>query len=393
MFAVLFLFLLFERMDSRMGKITLWLADENEHYVELMKRYVRTSNYKNKLNVATYTDSECLKHALTHIHNDAIILISSSFIPICSELVEPTAIHLCEELSKEQELDLDCVYKYRPLNQILDQVLNIYYARKDHIGQGIHSLDSDNETKVIAVYSASGGSGVTTITQKLAEFYVSLGKKVFYLNLEPIHSMMSSSDGVITRFTQVLYMIKSGQPLLGKLHQLLRSDHSGHYDMFHPARYSREWLEYEREDIQLLLQALKQTGRYDIIMMDVGSSLFSTTVGALEYCDEIMWVIPDRDGSLAKVEYVRGELSRVSSKLIERVRSRSKYILQLNSSTQAMKASSDFELTAVLPFNVEWQHNALGAPPVPYRQALLQLIGAITEEEMNLLGVPTGQSI
>ena len=372
-----------------MERITLWLADENEHYLELMKRYIRTSNYKDKLNIVTYTDTECLKQALTHVHTDTIILISSSFLSMRSELVDLNVIHLSEELGIEQELDLNCVYKYRPLNLILDQVLNIYYARKN-VGPGTPSLASDNDTKVITVYSASGGSGVTTITQQLAEFYVSLGKKVFYLNIEPIHSMLSESDKSITRFTQVLYMIKSGQPLLGKLHQLLQSDHSRHYDMFHPARYSREWLEYEQEDIQLLLQALKQTGRYEIIMIDAGSSLFSTTIGALEYCDEIIWVIPDRIGSLAKVDYVRGELSRLSAKLMERVRSRSKYVLQLNSSTQGMKDNAHCELTAVLPFIIEWQYSALGAPPARYRQALLQLVGTDKKEEMNLLGTPTG---
>ncbi|MEX2415831.1 MAG: hypothetical protein WD424_06780 [Paenibacillaceae bacterium] len=375
-----------------MDRITIWLADENEHYSELMKRYIRTSIYKNKLSIAVYTDIECFKQSLEYVHSEAIVLVSALFIPLCTELINPTVIFLTEETSKEIADHPIHIYKYRPLNQILDQVLNIYYERKRYVH--INTTISENKPKVMAVYSASGGSGVTTIALQLSEFYESLGKKAFYLNLEPINSMLSSSaDGAVTRFTQVLYMIKSGQPLLGKLHQLLQSDHSGHYDMFHPARYSREWLEYEREDIQLLLQALKKTGRYDVIIMDVGSSLSSTTVGALEYCDEIFWVIPDRSGSLAKVEYVRDELGRLSSQLLEHVRNRSKFVQQLYSSLQTMKPNSSCDFDTVLPFIAEWQHSAAGAPPSPYRQALLRLIGTVTEEEMNQIGGPAGEAI
>src|SRR5690554_235268 len=145
-------------------------------------------------------------------------------------------------------------------------------------------------------------------------------KKVFYLNLEPIHSMLpTSTNAATTRFTQVLYTIKKGQPLLGKLQQLLQTDHVGQYDMFHPARYSREWSEYEREDIQLLLQAIEQTGRYDIIVMDVGNALNSATIGALEYSDDIMWVIPERRSAWAKVEYIKAEIRKLSSQLYDRI--------------------------------------------------------------------------
>jgi hypothetical protein len=375
-----------------MDRITIWLADENEHYVELMKRYIRTSNYKNKLSIAAYTDLASFKHSLEHIHSGAIVLVSALFIPFCSKLINQTVIFLSEETGKEISDHPNHVYKYRPLNQLLDQVLNIYYDSKSDVR--FNTTTSETKPKVIAVYSASGGSGVTTISHQLSDFYTSLGKKVFYLNLEPIHSMLSSStDAAVTRFTQVLYMIKSGQPLLGKLHQLLQSDHSGHYDMFHPARYSREWLEYEREDIHLLLQALERIGRYDVIIMDVGSSLFSTTVGALEYCDEILWVIPDRLGSIAKVEYVRAELSRLSTQLLDHVRNRCKYILQLHSATQTMELNLGFDFNTILPFIVEWQHSAAGAPPASYRQALLRLIGTATEEEMNQIGGPAGEAI
>lgn len=372
-----------------MDRITIWLADENEHYVELMKRYIRTSNYKNKLSAAVYTDLECFKQSLEHIHSEVIVLVSALFFPLCSELINQTVIILSEETNQEVADHPNHVYKYRPLNQILDQMLNIYYARKSHVGK--RTTASEIKPKAIAIYSASGGSCVTTIALQLSEFYASLGKKVFYLNLEPIHSMLSTSSGAaLTRFTQVLYMIKSGQPLQGKLHQLLQPDHPGHYDMFYPARYSREWLEYERDDIQLLLQALD---RYDIIIMDLGNSLYSHTVGALEYCDEIIWVIPDRQGALAKVEYVRVELSRLSTQLLVHIRNRSKYVLQAYSLSQTLKTNLSCEINTIFPFVAEWQNSKAGTPPAPYRQALLRLIGPDSEEEMELIGPHTGEAI
>jgi cellulose biosynthesis protein BcsQ len=375
-----------------MDRITIWLADENEHYVELLKRYIRTSNYKDKLNIAAYTDYECFRQTLEHIHSEAIVLVSASFLPLCTGLIHSTVI-LLSEAQVQDIADLSKhVYKYRPLNQLLDQVLNIYYERKGDVR--LNTSFSETKPRVIAVYSASGGSGVTTLSIQLSEFIASIGKKVFYLNLETIHGLSSSSkDATMNRFTQVLYMIKSGQPLLGKLHQLLESDHTGHYDMFHPARYSREWLEYEREDIQLLLHALENIGRYDVIIMDVGSSLFSHAIGALEYSDEIFWVIPDRQGSIAKVEYVKDELSRLSSHLHDAIRKRSKYVLQLYSASVALKPNVTIDFNTILPFIVEWQISLAGAPPTSYRQGLLRLIGMTLEEEMNQIGTATGESL
>jgi cellulose biosynthesis protein BcsQ len=373
-------------------RITIWLADENEHYVDLLKRYIRTSNYKNRLSITAYTDPECFKHTLEHIHNEAIVLASALFIPLCSELIHSTVMLLSETQSLDIAAHPNHVYKYRPLNQLLDQVLNIYYERKGDIR--LNTSVSESKPRVIAVYSASGGSGVTTLSVQLSEFIAGLGKSVFYLNLESIHGLLSSSkDATMTRFTQVLYMIKSGQPLQGKLLQLLQSDHTGHYDMFHPARYSREWLEYEREDIQLLLHALENTGRYDVIIMDVGSSLFNHAIGALEYSDEILWVIPDRQGSIAKAEYVKDELIRLSSQLYDSIRKRSKYLLQMNSAAVVMKPNPDIDFNTILPFIIEWQYSSAGAPPLSYRQGMIRLIGMTNEGEMNQIGATTGESL
>lgn len=375
-----------------MDRITIWLADENEHYVELLKRYIRSSSYSNRLNIAAYTDIECFRQITTQIDCDGIVLVSALFLPLCSEVDHPIVIQLCESRNQEEIDPQVYVYKYRPVNQLIDQLLNIYFERKGNVKPSI--LNSGAKPRVITVYSASGGSGVTTLSTNLAEFMASMGKKVFYINLESIHSFSSfTKDNQQARFTQVLYMIKSGQPLLGKLHQFIQSDHSCKYDMFHPTRYLREWLEYEREDMQLLLRAIEHTGRYEVIVMDVGNSLYNHVIGALEFSDEILWMMPDRKTALSKAEYIKDELMRISTQLHDQIIDRSKYVLQLNGSDIRINDQHIQHYNEVLPFVEQWHLGNETQPPLSYRQALMRLIGMTTDEELVTDGATNRHSL
>jgi septum formation inhibitor-activating ATPase MinD len=369
-------------------RITMWLADENEHYVELLKRYIRSSNYGNKLHIAAYTDVDSFKQIITDIRHDAIVLVSPLFMSLCAENNHPSVILLRESHNHEPAEQSSYVYKYRPLNQLLDQVLNMYYERMN--GSRVSLSPSGNKPRIIAVYCASGGSGVTTISTQLAHFMASLGKRVFYLNLETIHGLsQASKDNTLTRFAQVLYMIRSGQPLSSKLHQLLQSEHPSRYDMFHPARYSREWLEYEREDMQLLLSALRDTHRYEFVVMDAGSCLYNHIIGALEYCDELLWIIPERQSAIAKAEFVKDEFRRISTQLYDQISKHTKYVLQHSSSESRITNMPSLECYSVLPFVAQWQQGTVEQPPLSYRQALIRLMGMTVEEELVANGTAT----
>src|SRR5690554_3712277 len=150
-----------------MDRVTIWLADENEHYVELMKRYIRTSNFNCRLNISAYTDLECFEHALAHIHSDTVIIASALFMPLCIKFPTSSVILLSEEMNGGTANSHHYVYKYRPLNQLLDQVLNMYYEGKNDMKLG--EKGAYNKHRAIAVYAASGGCGVTTMANQLAE--------------------------------------------------------------------------------------------------------------------------------------------------------------------------------------------------------------------------------
>jgi hypothetical protein len=141
--------------------------------------------------------------------------------------------------------------------------------------------------------------------------------------------------------------------------------------------------------MQLLLRALGETHRYEAVVMDAGSCLYNHVIGALEFCDEILWVIPERQTAMAKADYVKGEIKRISAQLYEQISSRTKYVFQHSSSETRITNMPTIEYYSALPYVAQWQQGTAEQPPLSYRQALIRLMGMTVEEELVSNGTAT----
>ena len=169
-----------------MDRLKLWIADEDGNYTELLKRYIQFSEFQHKLSVFAYSEINCFVESIHLIGKDDILLVTPSFISYCDQLLETTLIELTEDSEIRDSGSYYQIYKYRPLNQFMIQLMNIHHEKNEK-ANGLHTELKSKRS--IAVYSASGGSGVSTLANQLSEYFVNFDQKVLCLNMEHIHSL------------------------------------------------------------------------------------------------------------------------------------------------------------------------------------------------------------
>src|SRR5690606_12679878 len=135
---------------------------------------------------------------------------------------------------------LPIVYKYQSVNSLLSDVLQ-HYERHSGIRAKRLAVE-DKSTRFIGVYSASGGTGKTTIAVGLAELLAAAGKRVFYLNMESMPSRLSSQQREEPKFCRILYQLKRGET--NGIRTLWFRDMEKGFDTFPIPDHEAEWAEF-----------------------------------------------------------------------------------------------------------------------------------------------------
>src|SRR5699024_8708146 len=117
--------------------------------------------------------------------------------------------------------------------------------------------------------------------------------KVFYLNLESLHStslFLTSSQEHLS--TQILYYIKANQAQLEeKIRSLKVTDPYFQVDYFNLPANAKEMEDLTQENVDTLVAALMDMEVYDYILIDLDSSLNNRNKAALRQSDLIFWLL------------------------------------------------------------------------------------------------------
>lgn len=176
--------------------------------------------------------------------------------------------------------------------------------------------------QVLTVFSASGGTGKTTVALNLIRQAGERGCRTFYLNLETLNSTsLLFGKGEPDSLSRLLYGLQAHPDewteQFGKLcrhHHQLRTDFVDAPD--HPA----ERLALTPALLESLLEGLRGTGRYDLIVVDPDSGAGAWHSRLLQLSDQVVWLTVDDLQALAKADklfrYWQGQASVDPDKLI-----------------------------------------------------------------------------
>lgn len=193
------------------------------------------------------------------------------------------------------------LYKYGNVRQLAGELLFIYTSLTGRKAIPVKKKDM----KIVAFCAAEGGAGCTSaamaFAQEMKRFH---GKEVIYLSLEELESTMEYMEllpGGKSISEYVYYLFRDDcQERMPFIESFLLSDSYG-VDAFVPSPGRNVLKGLSTEEIQQFVGAVMDTGRYDIVVFDVGSSLDQNALCCCEMANHICLVAKE-GGSRSKEE-------------------------------------------------------------------------------------------
>ncbi|MBD0379379.1 hypothetical protein [Paenibacillus sedimenti] len=284
-----------------MGKIQLFVLDDDSVYVERLAAFIRNSEFAEKLHVKLFTKLEFVMELLDRPQCEGILLMSEAYFPQlmnrCTSLIK---IILSETIasSSDAEAKVPFLYRYQSLHQLLSRLVAFYWEK-----QKTGTAHGSRSTQVLSIYSSAGNSGKSITAIHLAKQLSFRGERVFYLSLETVSSASLWLQGDLARFSHILYYLKSTPELLGPKLELLKScDQRLRIDYMAPKDQIREMQEMTGDAVRLLIEALTALDQYDFIIVDLEASVHPRILKALELSDHILWLLLDDLSDMFKTQ-------------------------------------------------------------------------------------------
>lgn len=251
-------------------RIRLAIAENDESYLNRIVS-VFTTKYSDKLEVFAFTDIDMAIQKIPALKVDVVIAgegtgITKSNVPAkCgfayfTNSMDVTEIDGSMAISKFQKADL--IYK---------DILNIYSEYAAAV-TGVKLGDED--TKVFAFASPSGGVGTSSLAAACAVHFAQTGAKTLYINLEKYGSadVFFSGEGQFSMY-DVIYAIKSQKAnLYMKVSSTIREDSRGvfYIPSVSDPMYMRE---FKNSEIQTLISEIVKNKEFKYIILDMDFDL------------------------------------------------------------------------------------------------------------------------
>ena len=281
-------------------KIRLGILDNDVAY---LNRFVSAFNvkYADKLEIYSFTEKNAALQSLRTAKAD--VFLANEAFGVTQEDIPANCgfAYLVGTADIETISGVPTVFKFQKAEQIYRQILGIF-SEKVAATTGIR-LNEENSGKVLAFVSAGGGTGSSTAAAACAVSFAEKGKKTLYLNLERLGSadIFFHADGNIG-LGDVIYAIKSRKGNLAmKLESALKHDATGVY-FYSSTKMALDIAELNTDEIQQIISALKMSGSYDYIILDMDFSLEKSLLMVLEECNTVVFVADGSTVSNCKLE-------------------------------------------------------------------------------------------
>lgn len=215
-----------------------------------------------------------------HTIGNTFILIEDSY---RNEIVEQTNIHT--------------IYKYTSVKEIFSQVFSNGYIE---VNKG------ENDAKVIMVYSPAGGSGKTTVSLGLAATLKKLNRNVIYINTENIQSFnFLLENNIYCRPGLDKYLVSKDDSLSNFLDE---SIYNKPFDYVLPFKQSLSSLNIRFDEIKFLIEKLKETRKYQYIIVDTSNEFNKEKTMLMAYCNKVLILSEQNKSGAIKLNRLKSNI-------------------------------------------------------------------------------------
>lgn len=291
-----------------MSLIKLMILDDDDEYSFNLCNSL-THDFSETLLVNYCSNSYDIEDWIKKTDPDIVLTCERCYAKI-HELFRKTIIILSSGTGRSSTSEIPSIYKYKDVNKIAGDIIDCFISSGNII-----KTTKESTSKVIAVFSASGGVGKTSIAVGISSICSLLGLAVFYLNLEQYQSTkLFYSCNAEYSLSEIIYYVKQrDKNLIPKLLAVRCQDSSTNVFYFKEANNPFEINELLPGDTEFLVNALSACGHYNIIVIDMDSALDNNSLEVFKAAAEVLYVITDEEICLHKAKIFAESLDKISN--------------------------------------------------------------------------------
>lgn len=333
-----------------MKKIKILICDEEQEYLQRFMTYFANRKGNSKLDIRFVSNQDSLRKRIEEIEFDMLV-ISPKFL-VEDEIKKIQVIALLDDISHNEECLYPAIKKYQSLSQLEKDIIKVYF---DAVGLSEQYLEETSGTQVFSVFSMNSSVGKTLYAITMAKELVRQGHRVFYLNLETIHStsLFLRDENNNQASSEIVYYVQNrSKKLLSKIEGGKRKDIEGGFEYFDFINNPEEMQEFTGEDAEYLLQMLKGREDYDYIIVDMDAQIHERNQSILNKSNKIVWLMRNDRLSIFKTEYT----ARYSENLLDiDCYNEAKVCFVVSHCVNGDYLETELPIQGMLPYIAEWQ--------------------------------------
>ena len=264
-------------------------------------------NYSNKIEIHAFTSEDSLLNFLKNSKIDVLLIHEG--IELNTKLDNKVIVlKLVEKNSIENQLN--SILKYQKISLIYKEILNAY----SQVYKGLIFNDKNFSTNIISFMSSGTGSGTSTLASAFALYLSKKGLKTLFLDLQSFATINSifNAEGKFS-MSEIIFAIKSNKAdIATRLESAVKMDKSGVF-FYDPCINPLERNEITAEDLTRLLDALKEFGDYEYIIIDIDYLVNETCLRLLKYSNRIFFVINTTEENQLKLSGIMKSIEIISN--------------------------------------------------------------------------------
>ncbi len=340
-----------------MAPIQMVVCVEDQEYIELLLRYIRSSEYAARVTIRAFSEVAMFVEYMQDGRYKGLVAAEDAFLEPWRANEQGGSVRwvrLGEH--DQQQADGHTIAKYQPLHHLMEQLCNF---------TGRTVIESPREAGrawVTCLYSAVAGSGKSVTAMNMAKQLGLKGQSVFYLNLEAASSvslLQLETDQNTPELSRLLYDLQAAaeqkQAPDGAITDYTVYAEEIRAETFIPPSNFNEWLRMTAEETTLLIDYIAGSGQYDHVIIDCESGWAERVQAALNGSDRIIWLLTDDLPCMTRTEQWLSYWQSYHGEWLEQMEPKLSFVMNRYSGNVMNTLPSGIHPESTLPHVPSWK--------------------------------------
>lgn len=272
-----------------MAKPRIIIADTDPSYiVPLQLKFAE--DYFEEVDLEIITDACYFDTLFSSPQRADILIISEDLYSLAIRRHNISHIFLMTEQYEEDstaDLNVNRIFKYTSIKEIFNEIA----GKSAEVFK--HKKNAIQETQVVLVYSASGGTGKTTVAMGVSASLTKNYKRVLYVNaarLQTFQHMLDNSTAITTTDAYARLATPT-EDVYQDIKHVIRKEIFNYFPPFKAALMS---LGLQYSIYEKLVRSAKKSGDFDYIVVDADTSFDEEKAELIGLADKVLIITDQR---------------------------------------------------------------------------------------------------